>query len=160
MKKLLLFVTVTLSFSAASNAQNNEPQVNVPANSDDGNRQVMNQNKINPSVNINNNNVYLQTNNSNEYAQVQQAYNPPQQATNTISVGRGTTRRSNNFNSSSSSSVSASFGTKKQHKSLDLKIKTSPSMKRFFNERFILHKNCFKKTGKQNRKNIRHCFKF
>jgi len=50
----------------------------------------MNQNKINPSVNINNNNVYLQTNNSNEYAQVQQAYNPPQQATNTISVGRGT----------------------------------------------------------------------
>jgi hypothetical protein len=126
----------------------------------DSNRQVQNQNKINSNVNISGNNLYLQTNNSNEYAQVQQAYNPPQRAVNTISIGSGNSRRSSNYSTGSSTSVSASFSTKKQHKSLDLKIKASPSMKRFFNERFILHKNCFKKNVKRNRKNIRHCFKF
>ena len=158
---IILFSTVIVKSQNLGNLPGNPNTGNNPINPNINVQQSINYNpqvQVNNlnKININDNNV----NNDQQYLAVNQTVQNDGVDLNKVQINLP--QLSSNRSSRRSSSSVSSFvaGEKKHSMHLNLKIKASPQMKRFFNEKFIFSKDKKKKRHVRSKNKFRRCPKF
>ena len=152
---LFLLSTIAISQNLGNLPGNQSATGNNPINQSVNIQQSIN---YNPQIQVNNLNNIDVNNNDQQYLAVNQMKIGGNKEVNKVQISLP--QISNNSSNRRTSTSTFIAGEKKHSMHLNLKVKASPQMKRFFNEKFIFSKDKKKKRRIHSKKKFYKCPKF